>query len=70
MSETNAVATMLGRDTIGVLVVRKVGVGGWRVAAEATWQASPLEDAPTIDPRHLAQVLRASADRLDAIADR
>ena len=65
MSETNAVATMLGRNTIGVVVVRKVG-SGWQAAAEAAWHPSPIKGAPTITRQQLAQVLRSAADALDS----
>lgn len=65
MGKNNAVATMLGRNTIGVLVVRKVG-SGYQTEAQAVWQRSPIEGAPTITPQQLAEVLRATADALDS----
>lgn len=64
MSETNAVATMLGRNTIGVLIVSKAG-SGWQAAPLATWQPSPIKGAPTITPQQLAEALRTAADALD-----
>ena len=66
MSARNVAATMLGSDTIGVFVLTEVAENGARYV-DATYQASPLDGAPTITPVELAAILRTAADQLDPI---
>lgn len=58
-------ATVLGSDTIGVLVVTEVDENGHR-CAQMEWQKSPLPYAPTITRAELVGALRAAADELEA----
>lgn len=66
MAKTMA-ASLLDASTIGVLIVTDVASDAdGDPAYDVAWQPSPINGAPTIGARDLAEVLRRTASALDA----
>ena len=63
MGKKTVPATVLGSDTIGVLIITGHLDDDGQAVADCQWQPSPLEDAPQISNAELARVFTACAGR-------